>query len=942
MRCHRINCNLFKVNSLTHNDIIAQYSDLFDGQLGLMQRDVHLELDPEVQPVQLPLRRLPIAVRDRVEQELKRMTAEGIITPVNEPTPWVSALVVTMKANGQLRICMDPTRTLNKALIRSTYYMPTLDDILPKLSNVKVFSTVDCQSAFHMLKLDFKSSMLCTFETPFGRHRYLRLPYGLSVSPEIFQQRIHAALSGLNGIYCIADDILITGSGDDTASATSDHDRNLTALLQRCRQAGIKLNKAKLKLHRDVITFMGHDLTKDGVRPSASKVEAIVDFKQPDDKAAVQRLLGMTAYLARYCPRYSETTSVLRELIKQDNEFRWDHRHTTAMNAIKDMLTSAPVLQYFNQSKQLLIQCDSSQNGLGAALMQDNHIIEYASRALSATEQGYAQIEKELLAVVFAMERWHTYTFGRSVIVETDHKPLLPIFKKGLISAPKRVQRMLRRLQTYTFEARFKPGRELVIADTLSRAYTQTATETTFPEEIAALVMADAEQTAELSMVASAATVKLILNAAARDHHYQQLEQQIRRGWPESTDDVPQALRPYVTFTDELTISRGLIFKGSRLVVPESARNDILKRIHSAHIGVNGCIRRAKDAVFWPGMTAEVKRYAEACSICNRYRDSNRKEPLMPHASPSRPWQKVGVDIFTHTGRDYLATVDYLSGYTEVDRLPTKTVADIVYCLKQQFARHGIPEEVVTDNSPFNSAEFRNFAFGYEFLHTTSSPIYAQSNGRVENAIKTLKRLMTRAREEHADPFLALLEWRNTPSEQLGPSPVQIMFGRRTRTRLPSSNQLLDTPLSSPVQQALNRAKLRQAYYYNRNAKERTPLSVGQPVRIKHSNDEPDWRPAEIVDVLPYRSYKVRMEDGSTRRRTSRHLRESLERPTVIEEDSPPSSPDSVTTAPTTAETGNETTKSSSSTGDNQPPGDTSAIKTRYGRTVKRPVRYSQ
>lgn len=175
-----------------------------------------------------------------------------------------------------------------------------------------------------------------------------------------------------------------------------------------------------------------------------------------------------------------------------------------------------------------ITECDSSQNGLGAALMQDNHIIEYASRALSATEQGYAQIEKELLAVVFAMERWHTYTFGRSVIVETDHKPLLPIFKKGLISAPKRVQRMLRRLQTYTFEARFKPGRELVIADTLSRAYTQTATETTFPEEIAALVMADAEQTAELSMVASAATVKLILNAAARDHHYQQLEQQIR------------------------------------------------------------------------------------------------------------------------------------------------------------------------------------------------------------------------------------------------------------------------------------------------------------------------------------------------------------------------------------------------------------------------------
>lgn len=430
--CEMHDSALSSTASLTSADIFSRYTDLFDGSLGCIEGEVHLEVDPNVPLVQMPLRRLPVALRDQVKTELDKLVANDVIAPVTEPTSWVSALLVVQKAEGKgVRICVDP-KFLNQALQRSTYYMQTIDDILPKLANVKVMSTVDMRQAFWMLKLDKESSMLTTFETPFGRYRWLRLAMGLKVSPEIFASRIQAALSGLTGVYCIADDILITGSGDDAQSATRDHDANVTALLDRCRQKGIKLNRDKLKLNRQSVTFMGHELTPTGLMPSKSKIEAIVNMPIPEDRAALQRVLGMATFLARYCPNFSEVTAPLRQLLAKNNEFRWQHRHTEALEKLKELLTTAPVLGYFCPSDEIILQCDASSYALAAVCMQNGKVIEYASRSMSDTEQQWAQIEKEQMSIVFGFERFHTYLYGKFVRVQTDYKPLLAINKKAL------------------------------------------------------------------------------------------------------------------------------------------------------------------------------------------------------------------------------------------------------------------------------------------------------------------------------------------------------------------------------------------------------------------------------------------------------------------------------------------------------------------------------
>ena len=229
-----------------------------------------------------------------------------------------------------------------------------------------------------------------------------------------------------------------------------------------------------MRLRLDQVTYLGQLLTSDGLKPDPVKVEAIASMPQPSDKRAVQRLLGCVNYLSRFMPRLSEVSEPLRKLTEKDAVFVWESQQQEAFEAIKAMISSAPVLKYYDVASETTIQCDASESGLGATLLQDGQPIAFASRSLSAVERQYGQIEKECLSIVFACSRFNQYIHGRDLTtVETDHKPLVPIFQKSLHSAPKRLQRMLLRLQRYNLHVKYLPGPQMFIADMLSRAYLQ-------------------------------------------------------------------------------------------------------------------------------------------------------------------------------------------------------------------------------------------------------------------------------------------------------------------------------------------------------------------------------------------------------------------------------------------------------------------------------------
>ncbi len=538
--------NICQTGLLSKDSLLEEYPDVFQGT-GKLAGAYHIEVDPSVSPKVHPPRRMPVATLDKLKAELDKLVKEDIIKPVTEPTPWVSSLVVIDKPE-KLRICTD-LRDLNQAVKRPYYPLPIIEDILPKLGNAKVFSVLDARNGYWHIELDEESSLLTCFNTPYGRYCWRRLPMGIKSGAEVFQQHQDQVIEGLKQTHCVADDILIYGEGDTIEEATEDHEEVLRNLMQRCRERNVKLNPKKLRLRLTEVPFVGHLVTEAGVRADPAKVKALMGMPNPEDVAGVQRLLGFVNYLSKFVPRLSEHVEPLRQLTHKDVLWHWTEQHDEAVKTVKNIIASDTILRYYDSTKPLVLQCDASDFGLGAALMQDGAPIAFASRRMTQTEQGYAQIEKELLAVVFGMERFHTYTYGRPVLVDSDHKPLESIMKKQLHMTPKRLQRMQLKLQTYDIDLRYKPGREMLVADMLSRA----------PQDSA---QSEAEKNVErVNMVESLPISEPRLTDirvhTSEDENLQVLKAIILAGWPDSREELPEAARAYFTIRDELSVQDG-------------------------------------------------------------------------------------------------------------------------------------------------------------------------------------------------------------------------------------------------------------------------------------------------------------------------------------------------------------------------------------------------
>ena len=335
-----------------------------------------------------------------------------------------------------MRICLDP-KELNKALLRERFELLVLDDVLHELGQSTVFTKADLSAGYWHVQLDTESSLLTTFQTCFGRYRFCRLPFGLSVSSEIFQRKLLEALDGLTNVVCIADDVVIHGKD------TEQHDKYLQEFLQRCQDKGIKLNRDELELRMNEITSMGHRITRDGLQPDPDKIKAIVEMETPQNVEQLRRFLGIVNYLGRFLSHLTTAAQPLHNLIKHNVKWTWSEAQENSFNEVKKLVTNAPVLAFYDPQKPLILENDAADHGIGSALLQDGRPIAFASRMLTDTECRYAQIEKEMLAVTCGLEKFNQYTYGRQVTVITDHKPLVLIVAKPLMKAPKRLQSLL-------------------------------------------------------------------------------------------------------------------------------------------------------------------------------------------------------------------------------------------------------------------------------------------------------------------------------------------------------------------------------------------------------------------------------------------------------------------------------------------------------------------
>lgn len=803
---------------------VAVPSELFQG-LGELPGEYTIRLQPDAVPFSLPVaRRIPIPLRDVVKSELDEMESKGVIRRVVNPTPWCAGLVVVPKSAGGYRLCVDLTK-LNKVVLRERHILPTVDQVLGLLGDARVFSKLDATSSFHQVKLTEGCQEMTTFITPFGRYCFRRLPFGITSAPEYFQRVMANILEGQMGAVNMIDDILVFGRD------RAEHDQRLTEVLQRLRTAGLTLNREKCKFGVTTVDFLGVVVNEHGISPDPKKCEAVQEMEPPVDVGGIRRLLGMVNHVGRFLPHLSDTTAPLRALLSKNSAWTWGPDQEAAFLNLKRMLSSEVCMARYHPALPTIVSADASSFGLGAVLLQDQssgerRAVAFASRSLTPTEQRYSQTEKEALAITWAVQRFDEYVRGLQFLVETDHLPLTSLFgSMDVDMLPPRVQRLRLKLMRYQFRVLHVPGKLLATADTLSRA--------PLGQVLPAVGAVELFVESVVQSIQDKSPVRLdrLRQEQASDGECVILLKYCEQGWPVKPKVAVNLLK-YWKHRGEFTVCDGLLLKGSRLVVPASLQGEVLGFIHEGHQGVNRCRARARDSVWWPGVSKQIKSMVEDCERCASTR-VQRAEPLVASPSPELPWQQLGIDLFHFNGQDFLLIVDYFSRYPEVITLKSTTCSSVITAVKSVLARFGIPEVVRSDNGPqFAAAEFADFAQDYGFVHATSSPHYPQSNGEVERAIRTIKDLLRKG----DDPFLALLVFRDTPGRS-GFSPAQLLMGRRLRTRMVKPPEKLkpEWPSTEVFLERDRQDKRRQTADYNRRhaAKELRGLAAGDEVWVK-------------------------------------------------------------------------------------------------------------
>ncbi|CAL9687239.1 unnamed protein product [Knipowitschia caucasica] len=796
-------------------------------------------------------------MQERVKAELDKMTNIGVITPVSEPTDWVSSMVAAHKRDKEeIRLCINP-KDLNTALKRPHYPMRSVEEVATQMSGATLFSVLDAKSSFWQIKLDQKSSMLTTFSTPFGRYRFLRMPFGISSASEVFQRSMEQLFAGYP-CAIIVDDIIV--GGRDAA----EHDANLKKVLDRAREINLKLNPRKCKFRLDQVCYVGHLFTKEGLKADPTKTEAISKMPVPEDSLAVQRFLGMVNYLGKFIPNLSSIAAPLRLLTHKDTAWCWLPQHQQAFENLKLCLSSSPVLSYYDVKKPVTLTCDASGYGLGAACLQNENPVAYASRTLSDTETRYAQIEKELLAVVFACSKFKDYIYGKHTVIETDHQPLVTILKKPIHTAPARLQRMLLRLQAYDITLIYKKGKHMYLADTLSRAPTKTVSQAH-----------SASSTYEVMSVSFISTARLeeLRAHTARDQLLQTVSTVIQNGWPNKERQVPPPAQPFFPYRDELVVEDGIVVKGHRPVIPSSLQHEYIQIMHRGHPGVDSTKCRARSTVFWPTMNIDISKELQSCAVCNATRPHQLKEPLQLHPVPALPWSTVATDLFEWQGQPYSVLVDSYSGWFEIDRLRDISSATVIKKLKRHFSVHGAPHTLISDNGrQYTSQRFKEFATQWDFVHVTSSPEYPQSNGLAERAVRSAKQLMEKSHRDGSDVFLNLLNIRNIPRDSTLGSSAERLMSRQTRSTFPVDTKLLAPASKNSVQIAsqLQNKRLIQKQYYDANSRPLIPLAEGQVVRLQTTKGHDRIGTVKGVCKEP-RSYIIE-SNGGVYRRNRRHI----------------------------------------------------------------------
>ena len=842
-----------------------RFAEIFKPELGTVNGvTAKLHIKDNVKPVFQKARPVPFALRPALEKELKKMQDEGIIEPV-EVSEWATPIVCVPKTDGSVRVCGDYKGTVNPAIQTEQFPIPTLEEIRGKVSTWKKFTKIDLRSAYQQMVLDKASQHLCTINTHKGLFRYTRLPFGISSSPAIWQRFIEQVLARLVGTCVIMDDLLVGGANDD------EHLRNLEAVFRQFQEYGLRVKLPKCVFMATSVVYFGLRFSERGIQPTDEKVKAIRDAPTPSNVTELRSFLGMLAALSNFIPELSTIAHPLYELLG-NKPWNWTSSGEQAFRDIKHALTSETTLTHYDPVLPVELSVDASPYGLGAVIMHvypngTRRPIAYASRTLNEHEKRYGQIDKEALAIMFGLKRFHLYLYGRHFTILTDHKPLERIFgpKTAIPSlAAMRLQRWAIILAAFNYSIKFVPSKQNAVADALSRLPLPSSTggeSSIFKVE-------------ERLIDCLPITYKEISHATRVDPVLSRVLEFVRSGWPKHVEDL--RLKPFFHRRYELSIEQDCLLWGLRVVIPTRYQKDLLEELHVGHPGIVRMKEVARSYLWWPNVDLEIEQMVRNCGNCQQVRKPPAVAPLAPWMWPSHPWHRIHIDYAECDKRHYFIIVDAHSRWPEIFHMPRNTTAaSTITILRELFAKYGMPIHCVSDNGPqFRSEEFAHFLKMNGVKHVRVAPYHAASNGLAERMVQSFKNHLKACRgsrlsiQQRIENFL--LTYRSTKHPTTGRTPAGLFLGRELRTRL--------TLLRPSVGEKVMDAQSKQKATHDVHSKFRE-FYPGDRILVKDLRKVDTWWPGSVAERSGPKSYVVVLDDGRVWKRHVDHVRrDSLNR----------------------------------------------------------------
>lgn len=804
-----------------------------------------LQLRQKAKPVFIKPRDIPFAIRDAVEAELQDLEKDGIITPV-EKSDWGSPLVPVPKPDGKIRLCVDYKVAVNPQLTESHYPIPRIEEIISKLRNSTYYCKIDLFKAYLHVEMDEESSKIQTISTHKGTYRMNRLSFGIKTAPGQFHRILDQILCGLIGVVAYFDDIVIHGA------TRQDCQRNLLACLQRLQDNNLHVNRSKCKFFQTKIAYLGYIVEGNKIRKDPRKVKAILDAPRPRNATETKQFLGLVTYYSRFIPNTSSITFPIRQLISKCAEFRWTAECEAAFLKLKNRIVSEQTLTAYDPELPVTVACDASPTGIGAVLSHIidgvEHPVAFISRSLTQAERNYSQIDREALAIVFALDKFYIYLYGRKFTLITDNRPLTRIFHQHAKLPPMTASRLLRYaayLSTFDYEVQHRKNECHVNVDYLSRfpvPYEQ-------PSGNQALLDSEVTMCQEQAInqiATSGVTSADIARHTAEDRELSQLLEKLREGKEDCLD---------------YTISDNIIFKGNRVYIPQCLRPSVLKELHNTHIGMTKMKQLARRYCYWPSINADIEKLVRSCEVCVMSQKSPAKVPLHHWDEPEQNFDRIHIDYAgPYSGFHFLILVDAKSKWPEVRVLnKSPTSSSTIALLRDIFSQHGFLQIMVSDNATiFKSDEFKDYCVTHGIFQTFTAPGHPATNGLAERYVQILKAKLRRMEEEPGSMIhkiqKILLQFRATPLA-CGQSPAELYLNRSIRIRLDAIRPFkpkANVPAAISVRQ----------------------FKIGQRVSARvYTDNKPIWKLGVIKQKFGNLHYEVRLDTGYTLKRHIDQLR---------------------------------------------------------------------